>query len=34
MLEVFLIVSAVANIVGGVVLFFTYRKLKDNLPPF
>lgn len=33
-MEILLLLSAIANIVGGVVLFITHRELKKNLPPF
>ena len=33
-MEIALIVSAVVNIVGGVVLFFVMRELQKNKPPF
>jgi hypothetical protein len=33
-MEILLIVSALLNIVGGITLLITLKKLKDNLPPF
>jgi hypothetical protein len=33
-MEIFLFVSGIANIVGGVVILVLLKQLKNNLPPF